>query len=773
MLPGDMHESYEDFFYRVTAKRAFPYQLRYAANPFSPLLLTVPTGLGKTDAVLIPWLHALSLDNSNAPTRLIVVLPRQNLTRQTALNARKRIESAGLTGRVDVIELMAGSEDNKERLRPAQPTIVVATQDLYFSRALNRGYARRPTQWPVDFALYNQDCLVILDEVQLMDDALATSAQLAAFRRKFCTFGSAPCVWMSATVNPAWLNTIDFPDAPPQLRLEEEDLACEIVRRRFKAPKALAPAPEDCREPGGCAAFLLNHHQPGTRSLVIANTVQRAREIYAALQARFPSAILLHSRFRPADRRAHSDALLNEIPPEGQIAVSTQVLEAGVDVSAHLLVTDLAPWGSLVQRFGRVNRYGDDAESAIWWVDRPAHSKQKDPAAPYSQEELDRAAARLAGMQSAAPSALPAEDGPAPWRHVLRRADLLDLFDTSPDLSGNNLDVSRFIRATEDKDAYLVWRAWQGDGAPSPASHEFADDELCPVSLPEFREFAARHDVYTWNFAADQWTQVDKDRLHPGMRAVVRETDGGYTLEQGWSPDSKLKVQPCASLEESVEGDSSDSQTFRNYRQTLSAHTSRVVEELETLLNRIASAAPFAAELRKAALLHDWGKAHPVFQETLHRHDPSPDLLAKQVGTGSHSRKHFRHELASALAILATGESDLAAYLVAAHHGRVRLSIRSMPGERDAAGGQRTARGIRDGDRLPACELADGVALPEITLSLDLMEFGTPGGSWTERALRLLHRLGPFRLAYLEMLLRAADEAASADPRLEAGVCAK
>lgn len=37
--------------------------------------------------------------------------------------------------------------------------------------------------------------------------------------------------------------------------------------------------------------------------------------------------------------------------------VATQAVEAGVDVSARVLITELAPWSSLVQRFGRCNRY--------------------------------------------------------------------------------------------------------------------------------------------------------------------------------------------------------------------------------------------------------------------------------------------------------------------------------------------------------------------------------------------------------------------------------
>jgi CRISPR-associated endonuclease/helicase Cas3 len=134
------------------------------------------------------------------------------------------------------------------------------------------------------------------------------------------------------------------------------------------------------------------------------------------------------------------------------------------------------------------------------------------------------------------------------------------------------------------------------------------------------------------------------------------------------------------------------------------------------------------------------------------------ELLAKSEGNRKHSRPHFRHELASALAMLAAGEADLAAYVVAAHHGRVRVSIRSMPGERDA--GSVCVRGIREGESLLECSLGSGVTRAASTLTLGPVMLGS--GSWTGRALQLRDALGPFRLAYLEMLLRAADEAASA-----------
>src|SRR5271168_2723516 len=113
-----MPESYPEFFRKVTEKEILPYQERYGRNPFSPTLLIVPTGLGKTDSVLLPWIYAQASNDPAVPTRLIVVLPRQNLTVQTATNARARVRAAGLDGRVRVLELMAGSDDNDETLRP-------------------------------------------------------------------------------------------------------------------------------------------------------------------------------------------------------------------------------------------------------------------------------------------------------------------------------------------------------------------------------------------------------------------------------------------------------------------------------------------------------------------------------------------------------------------------------------------------------------------------------------------------------------------------------
>jgi CRISPR-associated endonuclease/helicase Cas3 len=129
-----------------------------------------------------------------------------------------------------------------------------------------------------------------------------------------------------------------------------------------------------------------------------------------------------------------------------------------------------------------------------------------------------------------------------------------------------------------------------------------------------------------------------------------------------------------------------------------------------------------------------------------------------------HCRKHFRHELVSALVMLGLGHSFLAAYLVAAHHGWVRLSIRALPGETAPDDADKLfALGVHDGDEIGDVELGDGVTARRASVSLAPMQLGV--NSWTERALGSLEKLGPFRLAYLEALLRAADMRASAKPK--------
>ena len=139
---------------------------------------------------------------------------------------------------------------------------------------------------------------------------------------------------------------------------------------------------------------------------------------------------------------------------------------------------------------------------------------------------------------------------------------------------------------------------------------------------------------------------------------------------------------------------------------------------------------------------------------------PRDDVdYAKSNGRGSPWRDghRFRHEVASALAYLATENADdLVAWLIMAHHGKARMTPAPWNDERldDVAG-------VRPADRIPARAMSlvrhDGAC--ELDPDLLLSSRIRPG--WQGRAVKLLDEHGPQFLAYLEALLRIADWRAS------------
>src|SRR5262249_12697844 len=145
-------------------------------------LLRVPTGFGKTAGTVLPWLFRRVVEERAAwPMRLVYCLPMRVLVEQTEREIRGWLERAGL--RVPVHVLMGGVEATRGRERPEEPQILLGTQDMLLSRALMRGYASGRALWPMEYGLVHEDVLWVVDEVQLMDVGLATTAQLRAFLR--------------------------------------------------------------------------------------------------------------------------------------------------------------------------------------------------------------------------------------------------------------------------------------------------------------------------------------------------------------------------------------------------------------------------------------------------------------------------------------------------------------------------------------------------------------------------------------------------------------
>lgn len=371
--------------------------------------------------------------------------------------------------------------------------------------------------------------------------------------------------------------------------------------------------------------------------------------------------------------------------------------------------------------------------------------------------------------------------------------DPLRLFDTAPAAAAAWLDVVP-LAAEADRElhagvARATWAPGE-DGAPDPEVRAPGAEYRVPVPLSAVADLAAGQAV--WRRAEDgTWARVSVAvDVRPFEVLLVRASDG---------EDAPVLRTP-AELEELTGGAASAGTPARPW-QSLDEHSAQVRDQAAALISVLDPAVTDAAleSAVVAGYLHDVGKAHQTWQDGLCALAPAEDqeMVAAgrpwaKSGDGAWGRLEFsggvsfRHELASLLLIdgplgrllAAAPDPDLCRYLVLAHHGRLRTQVSDWPEEPDpgngAVLGSAGARGgPADPGALPArvilgleqgaaCDLPPMLGQPATTLTVDLTQFGDEdGGAWSQTVARLLERYGPFRLAYLEMLVRMADWRAS------------
>jgi CRISPR-associated endonuclease/helicase Cas3 len=671
--------------------------------------------MGKTEGVLATWLwHAVEQCRTDWPRRLVWCLPMRVLVEQTEQVAQAMADRMPGNRRPAVHVVMGGEDPGEWFLYPDRPAILIGTQDMLLSRALNRGFASGRARWPVEFGLLNQDALWVMDEVQLMDVGLATSAQLQAFRGQDQNKSIRPCHtwWMSATLQPDWLKTVDTAEqhadwirdpcsVPPAGRAGglwdvNKTLTFTTIERTDPTAFAQRVFAEHAATPAG---------ECGRITLVVCNTVKRACETFDAIQeaGRTAGLELVHSRFRPAEREGWRDRFLSRaacVPEADRIIVATQVVEAGVDISAGCLITELAPWPSLVQRFGRCARYGGSGRVVV--VDRGRDDKS---AAPYAPAELESAWESAQSLNDVGIASLQAHEEslgseararlyPYSPSHLLLRREFDELFDTTPDLTGADLDISRFIRSGDERDLQVFWLELEDDEKPSPDRRPqrrelcavpflIARDWLCGEETKTSRKPRLRAEMraWVWDWIDGEWTDATRATLLPGRIVCVAADCGGYRLDRGFNPHSDISVAPVAlpiiptdvqALDQADEQQDGETLSVSDEWKTIACHSAEVAE----IAREIAKALALPTNLQRVLLLasrwHDVGKAHPAFQGKLRspdrpqRHDlaKGPDgAWLRPPGTyrfpdDSDARPAFRHELASALALFAVLEAN-------------------------------------------------------------------------------------------------------------------
>lgn len=676
-------DQFSKFFKTATGFTPYRWQVEVALNGL-PDVLPIPTGLGKTE-VALAWAWRLLVDKMSEPLHLVVCLPMRSLVTQTVRRLKTyfdalRVEAPEID--VAVHQLMGGAIDDGWATQLDKPWVLVGTQDQLLSRALNRGYSMSRFEWPVHFGLLNNDCRWLIDEVQLMGPGLWTTSQLDWMRRKrFKSLKPCSTTWMSATMDTSFLSTTDRKrDAiaePSNEQIEFErklkaaldddaeldwwraarrplawwspEAAVEPATGKGKKRGAAKSGAATAVTPDAIAASVQAKHVPGTLTLVICNTVDMARSVFRELSS-IGHRVLLTSRFRGEDRKWHEQRLIDfeaqrkegNLPKDdpGLICVSTQVVEAGVDISAHRLFTELAPWPSMLQRLGRLNRKGDDqaAQAWIWETPKEAGNKRLERIGPYEVADIElakklvcafiplsqgapfsEAIARLyASMPEDVDQALRPKLTPLP-----RALDVHGLFSTERDVHGGFTDITAFVRGTDpDLDVTVFWRDWDGD--PPPRGDELdgpllePEKEGCPVSFVRVREMLDRNNAkaWLWDDEAECWERVHPRDIRPGMLVMLKRDVGGYDETEGWTGDKSnvLAKVPRAGRGATLRD---DARTEAGYWSKLEEHLKDARREAERLCDALALTGDIRTAIVEASGFHDIGKAHPQWQGRL------------------------------------------------------------------------------------------------------------------------------------------------------------
>ena len=102
-------DEFEAFFLSATGKSPYEYQRALGGSPTPPDILQVPTGAGKTHAVLVAWLYE-RLVKRRGPRRLVYALPMRSLVEQTATVAREIRVRLELSAEDIPIHVLMGGE---------------------------------------------------------------------------------------------------------------------------------------------------------------------------------------------------------------------------------------------------------------------------------------------------------------------------------------------------------------------------------------------------------------------------------------------------------------------------------------------------------------------------------------------------------------------------------------------------------------------------------------------------------------------------------------
>lgn len=363
--------NFERFYTQIT--NFAPYQYQEKVNELllsgKNVILTVPTGAGKTWASVMPFLFAKHTGKKSFPQKMIFSLPLRTLANSIHSDVDKTLEDKEAF--LNISSIQTGEYKNDPHF---EKDIIFSTIDQTLSSFLCFPLSLSKRQANINAGALIGSYLVF-DEFHLLDPKLSMATTIGTLRtlNNLCRF----CI-MTATLSEDYIEKLksaldpkkqdniavvsikDFPE-------DEARIKSLIIPQGHTTKKTITVKDEKIN-----AQTILKHHKKGGKTIVICNRVEKAQQLYneitttdltdfenlAGLEK--SNVICIHGRFFDEDRKIKEKKLkqlFGNENDESAILISTQVIEAGMDISCETMHVEISPVNSFLQRAGRCARW--------------------------------------------------------------------------------------------------------------------------------------------------------------------------------------------------------------------------------------------------------------------------------------------------------------------------------------------------------------------------------------------------------------------------------
>lgn len=357
----------ENFYRDILGFSPYKYQVKVAELLLSGknVILSVPTGAGKTWASIIPFLYAMQQNNRTFPQKLIYSLPLRTLANSIYSDVNEILTKKAEFNKLASIH--TGEYKNDENF---ESDIIFSTIDQTLSNFLSIPLSKSKRQANINVGALIGSYLVF-DEFHLLDTKLSMATTLGALKMlknlsRFCimtaTLSNDYIDKLKKTLNAEVVHIDDF----------QQDV---LMINSLKIPKDKKSKKSISIINNVISATAIKEKHKD-KTIVICNRVERVQKLYKDLRSFSEldntEIICLHARFFTKDRKEKETQLKKIFGKENKtntILISTQVIEAGMDISCESMHIDISPVNSLLQRAGRCARWeGEYGEIYVYSI---------------------------------------------------------------------------------------------------------------------------------------------------------------------------------------------------------------------------------------------------------------------------------------------------------------------------------------------------------------------------------------------------------------------